>query len=158
MHDDAAPLATLLGLLAAGDDPALWRLVAEKALGQAAGLFGDLEPRPRRVVVTFAAIPRRHPANHPDDAALWRHAFSRERSDDAWHDEGAAPRLRRRHGHFALTVCIPGGTRRLAAVEVPCLWRPRFPWAPPEETEIGREVRVFLRDGTGAWQPRGVHD
>jgi hypothetical protein len=157
MPDPGPPLATLLDLLGPGDDPALWRLAAEKGLAQAAGLLEELEPRPRRVVVTFAAIPRRHPETHPDDAALWRRSFALERGDAGWRDEGAAPRLRRKRGHFALTVCVPGGTRRLAAVEVTCLWRPRFPWAPPEETEIGREVRVFLRDGAGEWQPRGVH-
>jgi len=151
-----APSADLLAALAPRDDPALWTLAAEAAFRQAGGLFDVLEPRPRHVVVTFAALPRRHPALHPDDAAEWKLSWSLEPGGDAWRPEGASPRLRRKRGHHCLTVCVPGATRRLAAVEVVCLWRPRFPWAPPEETEIGREVRLFLRDSDGAWRPRGV--
>lgn len=157
MANPGPVIAKLCGLLGSGDDPELWRLAAEKGLRQAAGLLEELDPRPKRILVVFAAIPRRHPVTHPDDAALWRWSFALERGDDAWRDEGPSPHLRRKRGHHALTLCVPVGTRRLAAAEVVCLWRPRFPWAPPEETEIGREVRVFLRDGSGAWVPRGVH-
>jgi hypothetical protein len=157
MTDAGSPIATLLDMLGPGDDPVLWRVAAEKGLGQAAGLLDALEPRPRRIVVTFAAIPPRHPETHPDDGARWKWSFALERGDAAWRDEGPAPRIKRKRGHHSLTVCIPSGTRRLAAVEVVCLWRPRFPWAPPQDTEIGREVRVFVRDGEGVWAPRGVH-
>ncbi len=156
MPDRSTVLEALAPALEPRDDPALWELVADAALGQAEGLAAGLEPRPRRLVVVFAALPRRHPETHPDDAAAWRLAFSLERGDDAWRAEGPSPHLRRKRGHWSLTACVPGATRRLAVAEVVCLWRPRFPWAPPEETEIGREVRTYLRGADGVWVARGV--
>ena len=146
----------LLPDLGPSDDPDLWRLVAAALADQAEGLMTSLEPRPRRVVVTFAAIPRRHPHTHPDDGAVWRRSFALERAAAGWSDEGRAAHVRRKRGHHWVTACVPVGTRRLAAAEVVCLWRPVFPWATPQETDVGRETRLYLRGAGGAWEARGV--
>ena len=108
----------LLAALGGGDDPDLWRLVADTF---AAGLEGRIELRmnpPRHLVVGFARVPRRTREAHPEEHATLRMHWGRERGVEAWEALGPHPRLRRKRGHYVAIVCVPGGSRRLAVAKV----------------------------------------
>ena len=66
--------------------------------------------------------------------------------------------MRSRRGGYTVTVCIPAGTVRLGSVDALVLWRPRLPWAPPEDREVGRQKYRFRRDPEGRWKFFGVRE
>lgn len=150
-HAVAGALATRLRR---GDDETLWRLVVDQALADVDEAAGDPDHGIRRLVLVFACVPARAPDLHPDDAAHWQAHFTRERHGDVWTEEPGHPRFQRRRGHYRATVCVPAGSARLALAEVTVLWRPRLPWAPPQDTEMGRVEYLFTRDPDSTWRFR----
>lgn len=148
-------LARLAPELRGGDDPALWELAVRRVLEDVAKL-PRLEPAPRHLLLTFARVPAKHAGPHPDDGASMSLSWEKDRDDDAWRFAGAHPRVRSRRGSYSATVCVPQGSMRLAFADVVVLWRPRLPWAPPQDTEMGRQVYRFTRTPDAAWRFAGV--
>jgi hypothetical protein len=154
----AAPvLERLAPELRGGDDATLWALVVRHVVGDLAKLDA-LDPAPRHLLVTFARVPGRHAGPHPDDAASMSLSWEKDRDDAEWRFAGEHPRVRSRRGAYAATVCVPQGTNRLAFADVLVLWRPRLPWAPPQETEIGRQSYRFLRNADASWRFAGARE
>ncbi len=150
-------LQPLLTALAAGDDPALWELVARTVVQDVERVFDLPEAPPRQVHLAFARVRApRHPDGHPDDAATWRLWWQRGRGESDWEAVGENPHLRRKRGQYTATVCVGAGSRGLARSNVTVIWRPRAPWAEPEDTEIARVTYEFERDSDGNWQRRGT--
>ncbi len=153
----AAILAKLAPEYRGGDDPALWELVVRETMNDVAKLDA-LEPAPRRLLVAFARVPGKRAGIHPDEHASLFVAWEKERDERSWRFVGTHPHVERRRGSFAASVCVPQGTTRLAYVDVVALWRPRAPWAPPEDTEMGRQVYRFRREADATWRFGGVRD
>jgi hypothetical protein len=95
---------------------------------------------------------------HPDAHATLHLSWERDRGDPAWRFLGEHPHLRRKHGSFSATLCLPAGTAGLAWVEALVLWRPHLPGAPPSEHETGREVYRYRRDADGRWRFVGLSE
>lgn len=146
-----AILARLSPELRGGDDRALWDLVVRHVTADVARLDA-LDPAPRHLLLAFARVPGKHAGLHPDEHASMHLAWERDHGEPAWRFAGANPRVRRRRGSYTATVCVPQGTTRLAYADVVVLWRPRLPWAPPEDTEMGRQTYRFGRDGEARWR------
>jgi hypothetical protein len=85
-------------------------------------------------------------------------AWERDHGEPEWRFAGAHPRVRRRRGAYTATVCVPQGTTRLAYADVVVLWRPHLPWAPFEDTEMGRQTYRFTRDPKSKWWFGGVRE
>lgn len=145
----------LLDELGGGDDPELWLLAVARIETDVAALMGVPHP-PRRLLLRVCRVPSRTSEVHPDSAAHFRLCWTRDRKSDGWTFAGASPRYPRKRGSYSATVCVPSGTRRLAVATVTVLWRPRYPWAEPEDTEIGRQFYDFARDHDGDWHHRGT--
>jgi hypothetical protein len=155
--DDAATfLAELAGELRGGDDRELWELVVRRVVDDFAKLDA-LEPAPRRLLVAFARVPGTKGALHPDEHASMHLAWEKDRGAD-WRFAGPNPHWKRRRGAYAATVCVPQGTTRLAWIDVVVLWRPRPPWAGPEQTEMGRQSYRFHRDVDARWRFGGARE
>ncbi len=145
-----AILAQLSPELRDGDDRALWQLVVRHVTSDVARLDA-LDPAPRHLLLAFARVPVKHAGLHPDEHASMHLAWERDHGAREWRFAGAHPRVRRRRGAYAATVCVPQGTTRLAYADVVVLWRPRLPWAPPEDTEMGRQTYRFGRRPDHTW-------
>jgi hypothetical protein len=131
-----------------GDDLELWWLAAKHATTDVAAL----DPSPRRVTLTFARVPRENSGAHPDDRATFSLSWEREKGSSDWRFVGEHPHLKRHRGTYSATICLPAGTTRLASVDAVMLWRPHRPWAPPTDTEIGRQIYRFRRDPESRWR------
>lgn len=136
--------------LRGGDDRRLWEDVAARAASDAAALDAGLPTPPRHVTLVLARVPRRPAGPHPDEEATVRLAWERGRDEPAWRFAGEHPHVRRRRGAYSATVCVPVGTNGLAWVDVLVLWRPRLPWAPPEDHETGRMAYRYRRKADGS--------
>lgn len=156
-HTADAILARLSPELRGGDDRALWQLVVRHVTADVRKLDA-LDPAPRHLLLAFARVPGKRAGLHPDDEASMHLAWERDHGEREWRFAGANPRVRRRRGAYAATVCVPQGTTRLAYADVVVLWRPRLPWAPPEDTEMGRQTYRFGRDGEAKWRFGGVRE
>jgi hypothetical protein len=152
-----AILARLSPELRGGDDRALWELVVREVMTDV-GKLESLEPAPRHLLVAFARVPGKRAGIHPDEQASLFLAWERDRDESEWRFAGTHPHIERRRGSYAASVCVPQGTTRLAYVDVVVLWRPRAPWAQPEDTEMGRQLYRFRRDGDSTWKFGGVRD
>ncbi len=137
-----------------GDDEELWALAARRAAADVERLF-DAERSPRHVLLTIARVRGKNPGLHPDDHATFQLSWERSRGDAGWTFVGAHPRVQRRRGSYTATLCIPAGTVRLAYLDLVVLWRPRLPWAGPEDTEMGRQVYRFRREPDSTWRLLG---
>lgn len=144
--------------LRGGDDRTLWEDLAPRVASDVAALDRRLESPPRHVTLSLARVPRHRGGVHPDEQATLHLAWERDRDGDRWRFAGAHPRVRSRHGWYTATVCLPAGTAGLAWVEALVLWRPRLPWAPPEDHETGRQTYRYRRDADGSWRFVGVKD
>jgi hypothetical protein len=158
--------------LRAGDDRALWEDVAARVADDAAGLDVRLESPPRHVTLALVRMRRRGAGVHADDDVTLRLAWERDRGAGTWTFAGARPHLRRRHGFYSATACLPAGTTGLAWVDVAVLWRPRAPWAlqaAPDprdrrpgggrgDHETGRQTYRYRREADGSWRFVGVHE
>jgi hypothetical protein len=142
---------SVLPALGENDDADLWQMAVSTVLADSENHEGV-----RHLLVTVVRTPDSS-ASNPEERADLRLSWARAKEQVLWEFVGHTPRVRRRRGHFVLTICVPKGSRKLAYVDVTAIWRPRFPWAPPEETEVGRKAYAFARDAEGAWGPRGVH-
>jgi len=138
--------------LRGGDDRDLWFDVAARVAADVVALDAGPATPPRHVLLALARVPRHRAGVHPDERATLHLAWERSRGDAAWTFAGARPRVRSRHGSYTATVCIPAGTAGLAWVDAVVLWRPRLPWAPPEDHETGRETYRYLRGPDGSWR------
>lgn len=143
--------------LRGGDDRALWALAVRRVAADLDKLDG-LDPSPRHLLVSFARVPGKHAGVHPDDGASMSLSWEKDRGESAWRFAGAHPRVKRHRGSYAAAVCIPQGTSRLAFVDVVVLWRPHLPWAPPTDTEMGRQSYRFTRGPDAAWRFAGVRE
>jgi hypothetical protein len=152
-----AILARLSPELRGGDDRPLWALVVREVMADVAKLE-RIEPAPRKLLVAFARVPGKRAGLHPDDQASLFLAWERERDESEWRFAGTHPHIERRRGTYAASVCVPQGTTRLAYADVVVLWRPRAPWAPPNDTEMGRQTYRFRRDADSTWRFAGVRD
>jgi hypothetical protein len=161
--DDSAPpeigfpdavLARLSAELRGGDDRELWELVVRRVTADLAHLDA-LEPAPRHLLVTFSRVPGKRAPSHPDEQASLAVSWERDRGAP-WTAVGGHPHVKSRRGSYSASVCVPQGTNRLAFVDVLVLWRPRLPWAPPQDTEIGRQTYRFRRDADSHWHFAGV--
>ena len=152
-----AILARLSPELRGGDDRALWELAVREFMSDVAQ-FDQLDPSPRRLLVAFARVRGKHAGIHPDEHASLFLAWERGRDDAGWRFVGTHPHVERRRGTYAASVCVPQGTTRLAYVDVVVLWRPRAPWAGPEDTEMGRQLYRFRRDADAKWRFGGVRE
>jgi hypothetical protein len=152
-----AILALLAPELRGGDDRALWELAVREVAIDVAKL-DDLDPAPRHLLVAFARVPGKRAGIHPDEQATLHLAWEKDRGEPAWRFAGEHPHVERRRGSYAATVCIPQGTTRLAYVDAVVLWRPRLPWAGPEDTEMGRQSYRFARDAAAKWRFGGMRE
>ena len=158
MSDSArAILARLSPELRGGDDRTLWQLAVREVMADVANL-DEIEPAPRHVLVAFARVPGKRAGIHPDAEASLFLAWEKDRGDAEWLFAGTHPHVKRHRGSYTAAVCIPQGTTRLAFADVVVLWRPHLPWAPPEDTEMGRQRYRFRRDGDGAWRFGGTSE
>jgi len=152
-----AILARLAPELRGGDDRALWELVVRETMSDV-GKLDQIEPAPRHLLVAFARVPGKRAGLHPDEQASLFLAWERGRDEPEWRFVGTHPHVERRRGSYAASVCVPQGTTRLAYVDVVVLWRPRAPWAPPEDTEMGRQIYRFRRDADSTWRFGGARE
>jgi len=152
-----AILARLSPELRGGDDRALWELVVREVMTDVAKLE-RLEPSPRRVLLAFARVPGKRAGLHPDEHASLFLAWEKDRDEAEWRFAGTHPHVERRRGAYAASVCVPQGSTRLAYADVVVLWRPRAPWAGPEDTEMGRTSYRFRRDADSTWRFGGVRE
>jgi hypothetical protein len=150
-------LARLSPELRGGDDRELWALAVRRVSADLEKL-GGLDPAPRHLLVSFARVPGKHAGVHPDDGASMSLSWEKDKGESAWRFAGPHPRVKSRHGSYAASVCIPQGTTRLAFVDVLVVWRPRLPWAPPQDTEIGRQSYRFTRGPDAAWRFSGLRE
>jgi hypothetical protein len=150
-------LARLAPELRGGDDRALWEVAVRTVMSDVAKLAA-LDPAPRHLLVAFARVPGKRAGLHPDDQASLFMAWERDRDETAWRFVGSHPHVKRHRGSYTAAVCVPQGTTRLAYVDVVVLWRPHLPWAPPEDTEMGRQAYRFRRDGDATWRFGGVRE
>jgi hypothetical protein len=157
-HDACgAILARLSPELRGGDDRALWELAVREVMSDVSK-FDQIDPVPRRLLVAFARVPGKRAGLHPDEQASLFLAWERGRDEPEWRFVGTHPHVERRRGSYAAAVCVPQGTTRLAYVDVVVLWRPRAPWAPPQDTEMGRQLYRFRRDADAKWRFGGVRE
>ena len=152
-----AILARLSPELRGGDDRSLWELVVREAMADLEKL-GELDPAPRHLVVAFARVPAKRAGVHPDERATLHLAWEKDRGDAAWRFAGEHPHVKRHRLSFVATVCVPQATTRLALVDVVVLWRPRLPWAPPQDTEMGRQSYRFARGPDSTWRFAGTRE
>jgi hypothetical protein len=150
-------LARLGPELRGGDDRTLWELVARQVAADLAALE-LLEPAPRHLLVSFARVPGKRAGLHPDEQASLSLSWEKDRGEREWRFVGGHPHWKSRRGAFAASVCVPQGTNRLAYADVLVLWRPHLPWAPPQDTEIGRRVHRFRRDADSNWRHGGSRE
>jgi hypothetical protein len=150
-------LARLAPELRGGDDRELWTLAVREVMADVAKL-ASLDPAPRHLLIAFARVPGKRGGLHPDEHASLFLAWEKDRDAAAWTFAGTHPHVRRQRGSYAAAVCVPQGTTRLAYVDVVVLWRPHLPWAPPEDTEMGRATYRFRRDADGKWRFGGARE
>jgi hypothetical protein len=140
-----------------GDDAELWALAARLVAADVVKLDAGLEPAPRHVLLTFARVRRERAGIHPDAHATFALSWGRARGG-SWQFVGEHPHVKRHRGSYWATVCLPAGTARLAFVDAVVLWRPHLPWAPPTDTEMGRQSYRFRREPDGRWKFLGARD
>lgn len=150
-------LARLSPELRGGDDRSLWELAVREAMTDVAKLE-SLDPAPRHLLIAFARVPGKHAGLHPDEQASLFLAWEKDRGETEWRFAGTHPHVKRHRGFYTAAVCIPQGTNRLAYVDVTVLWRPRLPWAPAQDTEMGRQTYRFRRDPDARWRFGGVRE
>jgi hypothetical protein len=150
-------LARLAPELRGGDDRELWALAVRAVMDDVAKL-ASLDPAPRHLLVAFARVPGKRAGLHPDEQASLFLAWEKERDDAAWRFAGSHPHVKRHRGSYTAAVCIPQGTTRLAFTDVVVLWRPHLPWAPPEDTEMGRATYRFRRESDSKWRFAGARE
>lgn len=153
----AGVIRRLLEEARGGDDEEFWLLAVARVEHDVAKLM-DLPHSPRRLLLRICRVPSKTTEVHADDAASFRLCWLRDRRSEGWEFAGASPRFPRKRGSYSATVCLPAGSRRLAVATVTVLWRPRRPWAEPEDTEIGRQFYDFARDADGEWRHRSVRE
>ncbi|NDP42775.1 MAG: hypothetical protein GZ089_08685 [Aromatoleum sp.] len=150
-------LARIAPELRGGDDREMWQVAVRQVLADVEKL-GGLDPSPRHLLVAFARVPGKRAGLHPDEQATLFLAWERNRDDRGWRFAGTHPHVKRHRGSYTAAVCIPQGTTRLAYADVVVLWRPHLPWAPPEDTEMGRQTYRFRRDADATWRFAGVRE
>lgn len=161
VNDGDGPDEMLLRLspeLRGGDDRTLWELAVRHVAHDLATLDAALDTPPRHLLLALARVPGKRAGIHPDEQASLHFAWERDRGETKWSFAGAYPHRERRRGAYAATVCVPQGTTRLAYVDIVVLWRPRLPWAPPEDTEMGRQLFRFRRDAGARWRFAGTRE
>ncbi len=145
---------SILPALAERDDAALWELAVSTVLADA-----EAQPDVRHLLITVARVPAsKLEGAHPEESADLRLSWAKAREQVLWEFVGHTPRVRRRRGHYVLTVSLPQSSEKLGFVQARVAWRPRFPWADPTDTGVGRQDYTFSRDGEGKWRFRGARE